>query len=103
MISREELVRRVRHYVSRKGSVAGKQLGAGVHGSVFSIQNQSEPGSSAVKGFEREADYRRERDVYLRLHERAISRIRGCAVPDRTAALFPRKCPRRSTRDRLSF
>jgi hypothetical protein len=82
MMFREELIGRVQRYVDAKGSVLGKQLGSGVHGTVFAIQNQTEPGSSAVKGYEREADYRRERDVYLRLHERGITRIRGCAVPE---------------------
>src|SRR5438105_15610424 len=82
MMFREELVRRIEHYVDRKGSVLGRTLGSGVHGSVFAVQNQTEPGLSAVKGFERAADYRRERDVYLRLHERALTRMRGCAVPE---------------------
>jgi hypothetical protein len=82
MMFREELVRRVEQYVSRKGSVLGKQLGSGIHGTVFAVQNQTEPGRSAVKGYEQEAHYRRERDVYLRLHECAISQVRGCAVPE---------------------
>jgi hypothetical protein len=82
MMFREELVRRVEQYVTRKGSVLGKQLGSGVHGSVFAVRNQTEPGRSAVKGYEQESHYRRERDVYLRLHERALSQLRGCAVPE---------------------
>ena len=83
---RKEPVRRVERYVNRKGSTLGKQLGSGVHGSVFAVQNQTESGRSAVKGYEQESHYRRERDVYLRLHERAITRIRGCA--QRTTGWF---------------
>ena len=35
----------------------------------------------AIKAFEREEFYRRERDVYLRLRENQVCEILGCAVP----------------------
>jgi hypothetical protein len=39
MMFREELIGRVQDHVNRKGSVLGKKLGAGVHDSVFAMQN----------------------------------------------------------------
>jgi hypothetical protein len=60
--------------------ILGKQLGFGVHGIVFAAGKQPE-GRSAVKVNEREVDFRRERDVYLRLKELGVEKIRDCAVP----------------------
>ena len=61
------------------------ELGFGVHGSVFvaEYQSKTEPkfGQSAVKVHEHEADYCRERDVYVRLSEHDISLIHGSRVP----------------------
>lgn len=60
----------------------GKPLGAGVHGSVFAVESQTEKRISAIKVHEREPHYCRERDVYLRLTASAVTDIRGCAVPE---------------------
>jgi hypothetical protein len=63
----------------------GEELGFGVHGIVFSAESQTKTeGSnlrSAVKIHERETEYRRERDIYLRLKENDVKKIRDCAVP----------------------
>jgi hypothetical protein len=59
-----------------------EHLGFGVHGSVFSAENQGKDGRVAIKVHERQPDYLRERDVYLRLKEHEITNIRGCAVPE---------------------
>jgi hypothetical protein len=80
-MGRAELFDRIQAYANRNGLVVGKQLGFGVHGIVFDAQNQSKMGLSAIKAHEREADYIRERDVYLRLQENAVTEIRGCNVP----------------------
>jgi len=39
-------------------------------------------GKVALKAHRNEADYGRERDVYLRLSQRQITEIRGCRVPE---------------------
>jgi hypothetical protein len=82
MSGREELVRRARAYANRTGCALGKQLGSGVHGIVFAVESQTEPGRAAIKVHERERDYCRERDVYLRLLDHGTTEIRGCAVPE---------------------
>lgn len=84
-MSREHLVRRAQEYADRKDLVIGKQLGSGIHGIVFSAEYQTEGGRSALEVHERGPDYCRERDVYLRLKEHAITAIRGCNVPEMLA------------------
>jgi hypothetical protein len=80
-----ELMRRALAYTGRHGLVTGAELGAGVHGIVLAIESHPEGGvaavHSAIKVHRREADYCRERDVYFRLKENAVSTIRGCHVP----------------------
>ncbi len=81
-MSREDLVRRAEEYAARESRTLGQQLGAGVHGIVFSAAHQTEEGLSAIKVHERAAAYARERDVYLRLRDLGVSQIRGCKVPE---------------------
>lgn len=80
-MDRDDLIRRVQEYAGRKGLVLREWLGAGIHGSVFAAEYQSEGGRSALKGHERRSAYERERDVYLRLREADVTTIRGCHVP----------------------
>jgi hypothetical protein len=80
-MGRTELFARILEYANRNGLVVGKQLGFGVHGIVFDAESQSKTGLSAIKAHEREAEYARERDIYLRLRENAVTEIRGCNVP----------------------
>ena len=82
MSNRPELLHRAQKYCEGNGLILGASLGAGVHGSVFAVENQIEKGRSAIKVHERERAYCRERDVYLRLIECDIADIRGCAVPE---------------------
>jgi hypothetical protein len=81
-MTRDDLVRRAEEYAVREGRILGQQLGAGVHGIVFSAAHQTAGGLSAIKVHEREPAYARERDVYLRLREHGVTRIRGCKVPE---------------------
>jgi hypothetical protein len=85
MSFKDELVRRGREYARRHDLVLGEELGFGVHGIVFVAESQPKKGraeaKSAVKVHQREPDYCRERDVYLRLKEHGVSAIRGCHVP----------------------
>jgi hypothetical protein len=85
MTFKDELVRRAREYTQRTGLGLGDELGAGVHGIVFATESEGDGGSlplrSAIKVHQRETDYQRERDVYLRLKEHGVTTIRGCHVP----------------------
>ncbi|MCA9189137.1 MAG: hypothetical protein R3E01_06850 [Pirellulaceae bacterium] len=81
MTTRDELLRRAELYAQRHGLVLGEQLGFGVHGIVLVAKNQTDPGRFALKIHEREPAFQRERDVYLRLRDRAVREIRGCHVP----------------------
>ena len=76
------LIQRVQTYAERKGLTLGDQLGFGVHGIVFSAKNQTKNGRAAIKVHEREIDFMRERDAYLRLQEHDITEISGCNVPE---------------------
>jgi hypothetical protein len=80
-MNRPALLRRLEEFADRHGLVIGEQLGYGVHGTVVTDRNQLHFGLSALKAFEREEDFIRERDVYLRLTNFGIVEIRGCNVP----------------------
>jgi hypothetical protein len=85
MTRKDELLERARQYVQRHGLTVTEELGAGVHGTVFVVESQTETGidkaRAAVKIHVHQADYCRERDVYLRLREHGIVRISKCEVP----------------------
>lgn len=76
------MVRRAEEYCRRHGLVLGKALGFGVHGNVFAAENQTDGGSSALKVHEHEKFYRRERNIYLRLRDQSVTRVRGATVPE---------------------
>jgi hypothetical protein len=86
MFSKAEILRRAQGYAERRGLKISEQLGFGVHGTVFVAEShaQSEPlyGPAAIKAHHHERDFRRERDVYLRLRENEVSVIRNCHVPE---------------------
>jgi hypothetical protein len=84
-MSRTDLLRRVEEYAHRNNLAVGEQLGYGVHGIVFAAKYQTKGGQVAVKAHERDKEYRRERDIYLRLQEHAVTEIRGCYVPEMVA------------------
>jgi hypothetical protein len=85
MTRRDELSGRAREYARRSGLKIAEELGFGIHGIVFAVESQPETKvssvQSAVKVHERENDYRRERDTYLRLKEYDVREIRGCEIP----------------------
>jgi hypothetical protein len=81
MSTKEELLRRAREYTERNGLSLANELGFGVHGIVYLVKPQAEIAPSAVKIHNQEEAFRRERDIYLRLKDRGIKRIRGCEVP----------------------
>lgn len=67
---------RLEKYLAQHGIRTQDHLGSGVHGSVFLTDVQT-----AVKVHEASTPYRVERDVYRRLADRRVSKIRECAVP----------------------
>src|SRR5262245_3676785 len=80
---RDEPLRRAQAYANRNGLTLGKELGVG--GVVFvteeHIAGRNMGKRSAVKAHQRETEYLRERDVYMRLLECDIAKIRGFDVP----------------------
>lgn len=85
MAFKDESLRRARQYAQQQGLAIADELGCGVHGIVLATESQPEKQGaivrSAIKVHHREADYLRERAVYLRLQEHAVTSIRGCHVP----------------------
>jgi|SRR5947209_391492 len=84
-MGRTDLLRRFELYAARNDLTAGVRLGSGVHGIVFSAFRQTEMGRVAVKVHEREPDYKRERDIYLRLRQNGVETVSGFSVPELVA------------------
>lgn len=82
MSFKDEPLRRARQYVTGRGLTLGGELGFGHQGVVWMTEGQTERGEqTAVKAYQREPEYVRERDAYLRLLECDVREIRGCNVP----------------------
>jgi hypothetical protein len=77
-------VDQIHEYACLHGLTIGSRLGFGVHGSVFAAENQSNDDVVAIKAFESEECYVRERDVYLRLKELRMRSVHGCTIPTMT-------------------
>jgi hypothetical protein len=84
-MDRTDLLRWVQDDAHRNDLVLGEPLGYGLHGIVLAAKYQTQGGRCALKVHERDKEYRRERDVYLRLREHGITEIRGCHVPEMLA------------------
>lgn len=67
---------RIRQFAAEEGIELNRRLGHGVDGVVYSTNRQS-----AVKGHRYQALYQRERDVYRRLEDLDIRRLRGFEIP----------------------
>ncbi|MBP87129.1 MAG: hypothetical protein CMJ64_10495 [Planctomycetaceae bacterium] len=65
----------VKTYCTRKNLKIEDRLGFGQDGSVWKAAD------SAIKLFDREAAYTRERDCYRRLSEHGVSVLNGVSVP----------------------
>ena len=80
-----EPISRIHEYAKLHALTLFDEFGHGVHGSVFAAESQHEKSAGllqwAVKVHKNVADYRRERDIYLRLQENEVMLIRGCNVP----------------------
>ncbi len=67
---------RARQFANGRGQNVTAPLGAGYDGTVFSTDVDT-----AIKVFEYEKLYQRERDVYLRLQEHQLCEVCGCRIP----------------------
>lgn len=72
----DQLLSRAEKYAGRQGIAIQDTHGCGTQGTVYFSDRRS-----AIKVFVRENHYVRERDVYLRLRERAVTQVRNCNVP----------------------
>jgi hypothetical protein len=75
--SRREVLGRALHFASKHGRVLEEELGFGVHGMVWSTDQQS---AVKVHGSER-LYYERERDIYLRLRQHDVTKVLEFHVP----------------------
>ena len=73
---RSQTAERAKHYFDRKGLQLEERLGFGVQGVVYATNRKS-----AVKAFDREEHYCRERDVYFRFMEQGFLDAAGFNVP----------------------
>ena len=80
-MTERNLIERANTYLRRNGRILGNALGTGVQGSVFVAKLQGSLFDTAIKIHEHDINYRRERDVYLRLREYNVTSLRGCNVP----------------------
>lgn len=71
-----EVEARIAAYCRRRGSLPEKQLGFGWDGLVLSTNCLS-----AIKGLRYQALYQRERDIYQRLQEEGVLKVREFNVP----------------------
>ena len=78
-------LRRLLAYATRRGLLLARRLGSGLHGVVQEAESNAIPGLVAVKTHREAAPFQRERDVYLRLREREVSRVCGFNIPQLVA------------------
>jgi hypothetical protein len=83
MSFKDEPLARARKYAEQRGLTLSEELGFGHQGIVWTTEREAGAPTwkSAVKAYQREPEYLRERDVYLRLLECDVKEIRGCSVP----------------------
>jgi hypothetical protein len=76
----EELIENAEAYAAAHGHTIGRQLGFGIHGTVFELIYESNS-AAAVKIHSSFDPYSRERDSYERLMAAHVQNIRGFKVP----------------------
>src|ERR1051325_2556742 len=83
---KEDVLRRAAEFADKHKLTLGREVGHGMNGVVFvakgKIPYSGRPSHSAVKACHSELEYERERDVYFRLQERGLTKIRGCKIPE---------------------
>src|SRR5438876_22397 len=77
----EDLHHLAQQYAHTRGITLREQLGFGIHGIVFSAEDNAKPGFLAVKFHREDVSFERECRAYRRLQEKRVVRIRGFNVP----------------------
>src|SRR5262245_8833723 len=77
----KSLIEKVEAYALARGTHLVERLGFGIHGIVFAVKSEDKPAEHALKIHHFFDPYVRERNVYLRLRESAVTRIAGLHVP----------------------
>ena len=77
----EELDERIDGYLRASGGKLIEQIGFGIHGSVFLVENNRNPFPVAVKFLLEEAPFERECRVYARLGEARVTELMGFQIP----------------------
>jgi hypothetical protein len=77
----EEVIANAEAYFTRHSLRVVERLGFGIHGMVFLVEGNAEVLVSAVKILHEREPYRRERDIYERLAELAVTEIGGFEIP----------------------
>ena len=77
----EDLDSLAQRYALKRNIELGERLGFGIHGTVFTAQDNAKPGFFAVKFHRQERPFERECHVYQRLGEEQTTRILGFNVP----------------------
>src|SRR5438128_1235687 len=80
-IDEKLLLQKAEAYASRHGLRLGDRLGLGMHGIVFVAESKGRVFKSAVKIFQHQEPYQKERNAYRRLQERRVDNINGFHVP----------------------
>jgi len=78
-------LRRLVAYEARRKLRSPRFLGSGKDGVVHEAESNAFPGFVAVKSFHRPSGFEREREVYVRLRDLQIRRVRSCNVPQMLA------------------
>src|SRR5690349_193342 len=76
-----DLVEAAQAYASLYGLEVRELLGSGIHGIVHVVESNTDPGRRALKVHRDPDAYRREKNVYERLHEYRVNKILGFKVP----------------------
>lgn len=77
MFEWQQVIRgRIEQFAAGFGLSLATQIGFGYDGLVVKTDEQT-----AIKGFKHQELYRKERDVYLRLHNLELFEVRGASIP----------------------
>lgn len=77
----EELLEKAEAFARAHGGSLGEELGSGIHGTVMVLKSESGLANTALKIHSSAEPHRRECEVYERLLEHGVRKIRGFHVP----------------------
>ncbi len=77
----EDIIEKAKCYAAQHAKRVSERLGFGIHGSVFTLEGNSDFGASAVKIIRDRAAFFRECDTYERLREHGVFEVCGFHVP----------------------